>query len=139
MGMVLVSYHSLTGWSQVSSPLQPEAPVAAGFGSLPAPAQGLSPEMGTHRVLSFPSSTARLRWPLSPSHSVCLSPRMWWPTLLVLFVPMVVAQLQPEQALDIQWDLWKKTYRKQYNGEVRQSPTGGDWTLEVTGATWGMM
>lgn len=63
---------------------------------------------------------------------------MWWPTLLVLFVPMVVAQLHPERALDIQWDLWKKTYRKQYNGEVRQSPTGGDWTLEVTGATWGM-
>ena len=51
---------------------------------------------------------------------------------------MVVAQLHPEQALDIQWDLWKKTYRKQYNGEVWQSPTGGDWTLEVTGATWGM-
>ncbi|KAM9169257.1 cathepsin K [Mergus octosetaceus] len=43
---------------------------------------------------------------------------MWWPTLLVLFVPMVVAQLHPERALDIQWDLWKKTYRKQYNGEA---------------------
>ncbi|NXK53508.1 CATK protein, partial [Chauna torquata] len=43
---------------------------------------------------------------------------MWWPTLLVLLVPAVVAQLHPEQALDAQWDLWKKTYCKQYNGEA---------------------
>ncbi|XP_014817467.1 PREDICTED: cathepsin K-like, partial [Calidris pugnax] len=46
-------------------------------------------------------------------------PRMWWPTLLALLVPaVVVAQLHPQQELDAQWDLWKKTYGKQYNGQV---------------------
>ncbi|XP_059688175.1 cathepsin K [Gavia stellata] len=45
--------------------------------------------------------------------------RMWWPTLLALLVPAAVAaQLHPEQELDTQWDLWKKTYRKQYNGKA---------------------
>lgn len=58
-----------------------------------------------------------------------LFPRMRWPTLLSLLVPAVVAQLHPERELDTQWDLWKKTYRKQYNGEVRQSPAEGDQFL----------
>ncbi|NXJ56037.1 CATK protein, partial [Spizaetus tyrannus] len=43
---------------------------------------------------------------------------MWWPTLVSLLVPAVVAQLHPKRELDTQWDLWKKTYRKQYNGEA---------------------
>ncbi|NXU49817.1 CATK protein, partial [Turnix velox] len=38
--------------------------------------------------------------------------------LLVLLVPAVVAQLLPEPELDAQWELWKKTYRKQYNGQA---------------------
>ncbi|KAM6330858.1 cathepsin K [Alca torda] len=45
-------------------------------------------------------------------------PGMWWPTLLALLVPVVVAQLHPKRELDTQWDLWKKTYRKQYNGKA---------------------
>ncbi|XP_010017509.1 PREDICTED: cathepsin K [Nestor notabilis] len=50
---------------------------------------------------------------------------MWWPTLLALLVP-VVAQLHPERELDTQWDLWKETYRKQYNTseEVVRTMTG---------------
>ncbi|NXJ85589.1 CATK protein, partial [Trogon melanurus] len=42
------------------------------------------------------------------------------PALLALLVPVAVAvaQLRPEPELDAQWDLWKKTYRKQYNGEA---------------------
>ena len=69
--------------------------------------------------------------PIQPSRAQSLSPlpRMWWPTLLALLVPAAVAQLHPERELDTQWDLWKKTYRKQYNGEVRQSRAGGDRRL----------
>ncbi|NXG75395.1 CATK protein, partial [Baryphthengus martii] len=43
---------------------------------------------------------------------------MWWPTLVALLVPAAVAQPRPEPELDSRWDLWKKTYRKQYNGEA---------------------
>ncbi|NXS74763.1 CATK protein, partial [Pandion haliaetus] len=43
---------------------------------------------------------------------------MWWPTLLALLVPTAVAKPHPQRELDTQWDLWKKTYRKQYNGEA---------------------
>ncbi|NWH67348.1 CATK protein, partial [Geococcyx californianus] len=47
---------------------------------------------------------------------------MWWPVLVALLVPMVaVAQLQPERELDTQWELWKKTYGKQYNGEADEA------------------
>ncbi|XP_074385257.1 cathepsin K [Zonotrichia albicollis] len=45
-------------------------------------------------------------------------PRMWWPVLLALLVPAAPAQLHPEQELDAQWELWKKTHRKQYNGQA---------------------
>jgi cathepsin K len=31
---------------------------------------------------------------------------------------MVSFALYPEEILDTQWELWKKTYRKQYNGKV---------------------
>ncbi|XP_008636400.1 PREDICTED: cathepsin K [Corvus brachyrhynchos] len=43
---------------------------------------------------------------------------MWWPVLLALLVPAALAQLQPERELDTQWELWKKTHRKQYNGQA---------------------
>ncbi|NXX79072.1 CATK protein, partial [Urocolius indicus] len=43
---------------------------------------------------------------------------MWWLRVLVLLVPVTLAQLQPQRELDAQWELWKKTYRKQYNGEA---------------------
>ncbi|XP_058427977.1 cathepsin K isoform X3 [Marmota monax] len=43
-------------------------------------------------------------------------PRMWGLKLLLL--PMVSFALYPEEILDTQWELWKKTYRKQYNGKV---------------------
>ncbi|KAG3281480.1 cathepsin K isoform X3 [Ictidomys tridecemlineatus] len=41
---------------------------------------------------------------------------MWGLKLLLL--PMVSFALYPEEILDTQWELWKKTYRKQYNGKV---------------------
>uniref|UniRef100_A0A8C5IY91 Cathepsin K n=1 Tax=Junco hyemalis TaxID=40217 RepID=A0A8C5IY91_JUNHY len=41
---------------------------------------------------------------------------MWWPVLLALLVPVAPAQLHPQQELDAQWELWKKTHHKQYNG-----------------------
>lgn len=45
---------------------------------------------------------------------------MWWPpVLLALLAPALLAQLHPERELDTQWELWKKTHRKQYNGQVR--------------------
>uniref|UniRef100_A0A8C6YVN7 Cathepsin K n=1 Tax=Nothoprocta perdicaria TaxID=30464 RepID=A0A8C6YVN7_NOTPE len=46
-------------------------------------------------------------------------PRLWWPSLLALLLPAAMAQLRPERALDARWELWKKSYGKQYNGEVR--------------------
>jgi hypothetical protein len=42
--------------------------------------------------------------------------RMW--VIKVLLLPMVSFALYPEEILDTQWELWKKTYRKQYNGKV---------------------
>ncbi|XP_033375677.1 cathepsin K [Parus major] len=64
----------------------------------------------------------RPRLPQAPSRrshrrlraGVPLVPRMWWPLLLV---PAALAQLHPERELDAQWELWKKTHRKQYNGK----------------------
>ncbi|KAM4644295.1 cathepsin K isoform 2-T2 [Amazona ochrocephala] len=65
-----------------------------------------------------PVSRSRLhRPPTSTVPGAQLIPRMWWPTLLALLVP-AVAQLHPERELDAQWDLWKKTHRKQYNGKA---------------------
>ncbi|XP_050186406.1 cathepsin K isoform X1 [Myiozetetes cayanensis] len=45
-----------------------------------------------------------------------LVPRMWW--LLALLLPVALAQLHPEPELDTQWELWKKTHGKQYNGQA---------------------
>ncbi|ELV10757.1 Aryl hydrocarbon receptor nuclear translocator [Tupaia chinensis] len=42
--------------------------------------------------------------------------RMWGLKLLLL--PMVSFALYPEEILDTQWELWKKTYGKQYNSKV---------------------
>ncbi|XP_050785738.1 cathepsin K [Gopherus flavomarginatus] len=44
--------------------------------------------------------------------------RMWWISLLALLLPAVKASMYPEEALDSQWELWKKTYHKQYNGKM---------------------
>uniref|UniRef100_A0A8C3KD96 Cathepsin K n=1 Tax=Calidris pygmaea TaxID=425635 RepID=A0A8C3KD96_9CHAR len=67
-------------------------------------------------------------------------PRMWWPTLLALLVPVVVAQLHPQRELDAQWDLWKKTYGKQYNGQVGEgawdNPGGVPMGLGVSPEQW---
>ncbi|NXK43400.1 CATK protein, partial [Piprites chloris] len=42
---------------------------------------------------------------------------MWW--LPALLLPVALAQLlHPEPELDAQWELWKKTHRKQYNGQA---------------------
>ncbi|XP_066193922.1 cathepsin K [Sylvia atricapilla] len=68
----------------------------------------------------------RPRLPQAPSRRshrrlrarVQLVPRMWWPVLLALLLPAVLAQLHPERELDTQWELWKKTHRKQYNGQA---------------------
>lgn len=70
---------------------------------------------------------------------------MWWPVLLALLVPAVLAQLHPEPELDAQWELWKKTHRKQYNGQVwggllLGTPSGvpmvGYWGTEMSRG-WG--
>ncbi|XP_054662344.1 cathepsin K isoform X2 [Grus americana] len=77
---------------------------------------------------SLPQSSGikelRPRHPASPGPGLRRPPAdstmlgMWWPTLLALLVPAVVAQPHLERELDAQWNLWKKTYGKQYNGEV---------------------
>lgn len=35
-----------------------------------------------------------------------------------LLLPMLSFALYPEEMLDTQWELWKKTHRKQYNSKV---------------------
>ena len=47
---------------------------------------------------------------------ITLFSRMWG--LTVLQLPVVSFALYPEEILDTQWELWKKTYRKQYNSKV---------------------
>lgn len=53
---------------------------------------------------------------------------MWWLKVLLL-LPTVSFALYPEELLDTQWELWKKTYRKQYNskvpGDLEGSVVGG--------------
>ena len=48
---------------------------------------------------------------------IILFSRMWGLTVLLL-LPVVSFALYPEEILDTQWELWKKTYRKQYNSKV---------------------
>nr|XP_030702264.1 cathepsin K isoform X2 [Globicephala melas] len=43
--------------------------------------------------------------------------RMWGLKVLLL-LPVVSLALYPEEMLNTQWELWKKTYRKQYNSKV---------------------
>uniref|UniRef100_A0A8W4FN34 Cathepsin K n=1 Tax=Sus scrofa TaxID=9823 RepID=A0A8W4FN34_PIG len=51
-----------------------------------------------------------------------------WGLKVVLLLPVMSSALYPEEILDTQWELWKKTYRKQYNSktseEVVQKMTG---------------
>lgn len=35
-----------------------------------------------------------------------------------LLLPVLSFALYPEEMLDTQWELWKKTHRKQYNSKV---------------------
>ncbi|XP_049660142.1 cathepsin K isoform X3 [Accipiter gentilis] len=83
-----------------------------GFGAGSNRGQGLRHKRAADAAPASPGP--RLHHP--PADSTMLGMR--WPTLLSLLVPAVVAQLHPERELDTQWDLWKKTYRKQYNGEA---------------------
>ncbi|XP_025901722.1 cathepsin K [Nothoprocta perdicaria] len=53
--------------------------------------------------------------------------RLWWPSLLALLLPAAMAQLRPERALDARWELWKKSYGKQYNGEADELPRRLIW------------
>ncbi|KAM8794353.1 cathepsin K-like [Eudromia elegans] len=46
--------------------------------------------------------------------------RLWWPGLLALLLPAAAAQLRPERALDARWELWKKSYGKEYDGEAAE-------------------
>lgn len=52
-----------------------------------------------------------------------------WGFEVLLLLPMVSSALYPEEILDTQWELWKKTYRKQYNskvlGDLEGSMVGG--------------
>lgn len=49
-----------------------------------------------------------------------------WGLEVLLVLPVVSFALTPEEILDTQWVLWKKTYRKQYNSKVRR-PWRGAW------------
>ena len=60
-------------------------------------------------------SWTRLELPRMPL--IILFSRMWGLTVLLL-LPVVSFALYPEEILDTQWELWKKTYRKQYNSKV---------------------
>ena len=48
---------------------------------------------------------------------------MWGLKVLIL-LPVVSLALYPEEMLNTQWELWKKTYRKQYNSKVPGKPGG---------------
>ncbi|KAF5916192.1 hypothetical protein HPG69_010551 [Diceros bicornis minor] len=65
------------------------------------------------------SSQVRLRtpWQMEESLLIIPFPRMWGLKVLLL-LPVVSFALYPEEILDTQWELWKKTYRKQYNSKV---------------------
>ncbi|XP_078526057.1 cathepsin K [Lissotriton helveticus] len=43
---------------------------------------------------------------------------MMWVKLFILLLPTVISSLYPEESLDSQWNLWKKTYRKEYNSQM---------------------
>lgn len=43
---------------------------------------------------------------------------MMWVKLFILLLPTVIGSLYPEESLDSQWKLWKKTYRKEYNSQM---------------------
>ena len=60
-------------------------------------------------------SWTRLELPHMPL--IILFSRMWGLTVLLL-LPILSFALYPEEILDTQWELWKKTYRKQYNSKV---------------------
>ncbi|XP_072500826.1 cathepsin K isoform X1 [Notamacropus eugenii] len=47
------------------------------------------------------------------------STKMWGFSILLLLLPSVVSSaLYPEEMLDTQWKLWKKSYGKEYNSKV---------------------
>ncbi|XP_069505841.1 cathepsin K-like [Ambystoma mexicanum] len=43
---------------------------------------------------------------------------MTWAALLLLLLPVVSGTLYQDESLDSHWELWKKTYSKQYNSQV---------------------
>ncbi|XP_069074634.1 cathepsin K-like [Pleurodeles waltl] len=43
---------------------------------------------------------------------------MLWFNPFLLLLPIVIGSLYPEESLDSQWELWKKTYRKEYNSQM---------------------
>ncbi|KAJ7307230.1 hypothetical protein JRQ81_009224 [Phrynocephalus forsythii] len=44
---------------------------------------------------------------------------MWWATvLLAALLPLAKATPYPDETLDSQWELWKKTHKKEYNGKM---------------------
>lgn len=67
---------------------------------------------------SFPHPQADLAYEhpaveVSPNYSFH---RMW--VFRFLLLPVLSFALYPEEMLDTQWELWKKTHRKQYNSKV---------------------
>lgn len=65
------------------------------------------------------SSQARLwtPWHTEELPLIIPFPRMWGLKILLL-LPTATFALYPEAILDTQWELWKKTYGKQYNDKV---------------------
>lgn len=82
-----------------------------------------------NKTSAISSSQASLwtLWQTEDSPLIISFPRMWGLEVLLL-LPMASFALYPEEILDTQWDLWKKTYRKQYNSKVP-----GDWVGSMVG------
>jgi len=58
-----------------------------------------------------------------------------WGLEVLLLLPMASFALYPEEILDTQWELWKKTYGKQYNSKVPgdlEGSTVGELELETS-------
>ncbi|NWJ03726.1 CATK protein, partial [Crypturellus undulatus] len=50
-----------------------------------------------------------------------------WPVLLALLLRTAAAQQRPEPSLDARWELWKRSYGKEYNGPVGMGTAGEPW------------
>lgn len=76
------------------------------------------------------SSQARLWTPWQTKSPLTIPFLRMWGLKFLLLLPMASIALYPEEILDTQWELWKKTYGKQYNNKVI-SGSGGEHGREL--------